>query len=291
MSIRAMEFRKLLNAPGVIMAAGVYECLTAKVVEKAGFSAAHLTGHGLSVSVLGLTDFGFTTMAEVVSRARDICNAISIPVIVDIDTGYGNALNVQRTIRECEAAGAAAVHIEDQTWPKKCGHMEGKKLISQAEMVSKIRAAVDARQNADFTIIARTDARAVEGMDAAIERSKAYAEAGADGILIDGLESMDDLRRAGKEVSVPLMANMTEGGKTPYLSAGELEDMGYKIVIYPLALMWAALKVMRDVASEIKATGTLSQGTRQSMVTFMEFNDFMGVPELFELERKYAVGD
>jgi len=290
MSHRVTELRRLLEGPGIVMAPGVYDCLSARVIEKAGFSAAYLTGHGVSVSLLGLSDFGFTTMSEVLSRARDICHSISIPVIVDIDTAYGNALNVQRTIREMEGAGAAAVHMEDQTWPKKCGHMEGKKLVTKAEMVSKIRAAVDARTNPDFVIIARTDARAVEGMDAAIERCEAYVEAGADMLFFDGLESMDDLRRAVKESAAPVLANMVEEGKTPYISAKELEDLGYKIVIYPLALMWGALRVMMDMASEIKATGTLDQERRQSMVTFREFNEFMGVPELFALERKYEEG-
>lgn len=290
MSNKATEFRRLLDKPGILLLPGMHDCLMAKIVEAAGFSAACMGDGAVSVSVLGQPDFGLYTMTEVVNRAREVCSAVSIPVMIDVGTGYGNALNVLRTVREIEAAGAGGVFFEDQTWPKKCGHLAGRTLISLAEMTAKIRAAVDARQNPDLVIAARTDARAVEGMPAAIERLCAYGEAGADVVFIDALESMDDLRLAPQEIPYPLMANMLEGGKTPYLSASELEELGYKIVVWPETLMYAGFRAMLDVARELKATGTVSEETRDNMTDFLTLNnEFLGLPELYALEQKYGV--
>ncbi len=221
--MKAKKLRELLNKPGIIRAPGVYDAWSARLVEAAGFRAAYMTGFGTSASVLGQPDIGFLTLTEMVTHAGNIANAIGIPVIADADTGYGGSLNVVRTVREYERAGVAALHIEDQVVPKRCGHMEGKQIIPVGDMVAKIRAAVHARRSDDFVIIIRTDARAVEGLDAAIERARAYDEAGADIIFIEAPESVEEMKKIAGIFEKPLFANMVEKGRTPFLTGRELE--------------------------------------------------------------------
>jgi len=288
MSNQSTQLRRLIEQTGPLLLPGVYDCLTAKIVQAAGFSAAFLGDGAVSVSRLGLPDFGLVSLMEVIDRAREICSSVSIPLLVDVGTGYGNALNVRRTVRQVEDAGAGGVFFEDQTWPKKCGHIPGRSLIPQAEMVNKVRAAADARSTPDFVIVARTDARAIEGLDAAIQRLRAYGEAGADVVFIDALESLNDLQRTAREVPYPLMANMLEGGRTPYLSAGELGAMGYKVVIWPETLMYAGFAAMMEVAKELKASGTTSQSSREKMTDFGRLSEFLGLQDLYSLERRYA---
>jgi len=288
MSNQSTQLRRLIEQTGPLLLPGVYDCLTAKIVQAAGFSAAFLGDGAVSVSRLGLPDFGLVSLTEVIERAREICSSVSIPLLVDVGTGYGNALNVRRTVRQVEDAGAGGVFFEDQTWPKKCGHIPGRSLIPQAEMVNKVRAAADARSTPDFVIVARTDARAIEGLDAAIQRLRAYGEAGADVVFIDALESLNDLQRTAREVPYPLMANMLEGGRTPYLSAVELGAIGYKVVIWPETLMYAAFAAMMEVAKELKANGTTSQSSREKMTDFGRLSEFLGLQDLYSLERRYA---
>lgn len=281
--------RQQLNEKGIIIAPGCYDALSAKVLESVGFKTLYVTGHGVSVSLIGKTDAGLTTMTEVVSRAQDISNSVSVPIIVDADTGYGNPVNVQRTVRLWEQAGASGIQLEDQKWPKKCGHFESKKVISKADMIQKIRAAVDARTDPNFVIIARTDSFAVAGMDDAVDRLNAYMENGADIGFIDGLDSLENLKRQATEVKGFLLANMVEGGKTAYLKASELETMGYKIVIFPLCLMYAATYSMFRSAETIMRTG-YAEEYKDRLVAFDEFNRFMGLQEIIDLEKKYGVG-
>src|SRR4051812_26414241 len=227
----AQRFRELLARSGPIVAPGVYDCISAKVVERAGFDAAFVSGAAVTASVLGYPDVGLQTMPEILGQVRNMARAVDIPLIVDIDTGYGNALNVMRTVREFESAGAAALFFEDQTFPKRCGHFEGKKLISVEEMVVKVKAACEARRSNDLVIIARTDARAIEGLDKAIERANIYAQAGADAIFVEALLSEDEMRKAANSIKAPLQANLSEGGlKTPLLPFDVLHEIGFKII-------------------------------------------------------------
>ncbi|MBI4187962.1 MAG: isocitrate lyase/PEP mutase family protein, partial [Chloroflexi bacterium] len=238
---KTIKLRKLLKTPGIIVAPGAHNAFTAKIIEQTGgFPAVYMTGSGTAMSLLGEPDVGLLTMTEMVTQARNIANAVSLPVIADADTGYGNAINVVRTVREYERTGVAGIHIEDQVTPKKCGHFEGKQVISLAEMVGKIRAAVDAREDPDFVLIARTDARAVLGLDEAIGRAKAYVAAGADAIFVEAPQSLEELNIIARSIDAPLMVNMDEGTKTPLLTVRELEEMGYKIVIFPRSAPSAA---------------------------------------------------
>jgi 2-methylisocitrate lyase-like PEP mutase family enzyme len=272
---------------GLIVAPGVFDCVSARVVAKAGFGAAYLTGHGMSNSTIGETDIGLLSFGEVLERASDIAGSVDIPVIVDTDTGYGGPLNVQRTVREMERINAAAIQLEDQKWPKKCGHMPGKQLISEREMVQKVRAAVDARVG-DLVIIARTDALAVEGLDAAIARCRAYHRAQADIVFIDGLGDRDECGRVVQELKLPMVANMVEGSRTAYLSATELEEIGFAIAIWPITLLLSAITAMRRAAEELKMQGRLTSKTMDETMKFSEFLEFWDFPAVEILEHKYA---
>ena len=284
----ATQLRKLLQEPGLIVLPGAHDCLMAKLVEATGFPGAFIGDGAVSVTRLGRPDFGFVDLGEVVNRAREVCRSVSLPVVIDIGTGYGNPLNVQRTVSEIEATGAAGVFFEDQTWPKKCGHMTGRSLISQEEMAMKVRAAVDVRENDDFVVIARTDALATEGFEAAIGRLNAYGDAGADVGLIDALQSMEQLERAPRDCAYPMMANMVENGKTPYLSVSEVEQLGYKISIWPETLMYAGFGAMQRAAAELRNDGMVSQNTRDGMSDLMTLSNFLGLEEFYQLEKKYA---
>lgn len=279
--------RNLLQQPGIIVAPGAHNAFTAKIIEQTGgFKVVYMTGGGTAMSLLGEPDLGLLTMTEMVAQARNIDSAVSLPVIADADTGYGNAINVMRTVREYEKAGVAAIHIEDQVTPKKCGHFEGKIVVSQSEMVGKIKAAVDAREDPDFVLIARIDARAMMGLDEAIKRAQACREAGADVIFVEAPESIEELKIIAKSIDAPLFVNMVEGGKTPFLTTRELEEMGYKIVIFPNSASRAAAKAIQEVMQLLKETGT-TKGYIDRIVTFEGRNLITGLARYKELEKKY----
>ena len=269
------------------MAPGAHDAFTAKIIEQTGgFQAVYMTGSGATMSILGEPDIGLLTMTEMATHARNLANAVSLPVIADADTGYGNVIKVARTVREYESTGVAAIHIEDQVTPKRCGHFEGKQVVSQNEMVGKIKAAVDARQDPDFVLIARTDARAVLGLDEAIKRGRAYAEAGADVIFLEAPESLEELKIIVKSIDAPLLVNMDEGTKTPLLTAQELEEMGYKIVIFPRSAPCAAAKTIQELMKLLKETGTTRRFSTR-MLTFEERNQLTGLARYQEMEKKY----
>jgi carboxyvinyl-carboxyphosphonate phosphorylmutase len=246
----------MLQEPGIITAPGAFDGFSARLIEAAGFSAVYMTGAGTAGSHLGQPDLGLATMTEMAAHARHLVACISLPLIADADTGYGNVLNVVRTVREYERAGVAGLHLEDQVAPKKCGHIAGKQVIAAREFADKIRAASEYRTDPDFVIIARTDARAVTSLDDAIERGNLYAEAGADVIFVEAPESEDEIRRVAREVKAPLLANMVPGGKTPAMRVAELEHLGFKLVIFPAVCMAAALVAMDRALARLKATGT-----------------------------------
>jgi len=281
------EFSRLLNEKEPILAPGAYDALSARLIEEAGFKAVYMTGFGTSASMIGRPDVGLLTMTEMVENARRIVQAVDIPVIADADTGYGNPINVIRTVKEYENAGVVAIHIEDQVSPKKCGHMEGKEVIPAEEMVEKIKAAVDARSSPDFKIIARTDARAVEGLNAAIERAKLYKRAGADILFIEAPQSIEEIEMIAESFKgIPLLFNWAEGGKTPPMPYEKLKELGFKIIIFPISALLAATKAIREVLAEIKARGT-PIGVMNKLVPFNEFNDLIGLPEIRKLEQLY----
>lgn len=278
--------RDLLKSPEILIAPGAHNAFTAKIIEQAGFKAVYMTGSGAAMDLLGLPDLGFLTMSEMVAHARNIVQATSLPVIADADTGYGNALNVMRTVREYEGAGVAGLHIEDQVAPKRCGHFSGKEVISREEMIGKIKAALDSRRDQNLVIIARTDARAVMGLQEAIERGVAYAEAGADMIFVDAPESAEELSLIARSIPAPLMANLSEGGKTPLLSAQELQDMGYKLVIYPRSAAGAAAKAIQELMAVLKRDGT-TEKYLDRIISFEGRNQITGLAYYRELDKKY----
>lgn len=287
------RLRELLANPGMIVAPGAYDALSARLIAQAGFSTVYMTGFGTAASVLGQPDVGLLTMSEMVGRAAALSAIISeigtIPLIADADTGYGNPINVRRTIREYEQAGVASVHIEDQVWPKKCGHMEGKQVIPLPEMVQKIRAAVDARRDPDFVIIARTDAIAVNGLEDALQRGKAYREAGADVLFIEAPRSYAEIEAIKAAFpDVPLLYNWAESGKTPPLPLEEIQALGFKLVIFPVSLLFAATYAMQQILTQLKQGKTSIHYTSQ-MVTFTQFTQQIGLPDIQALERRYGV--
>ena len=283
------RLRALIARPGCVVAPGVADALAARLVAREGFEAAYMTGFGTSITRLGMPDIGLLTMSEMVDNASRIAEIAGIPLIADADTGYGNPMNVRRTIREYEKAGVAAVHLEDQSWPKRCGHLAGKRVIPQAEMVAKIKAAVDARQDPDFMIITRTDAIAVEGLGRALERGQAYREAGADMLFIEapvGREQVEQVAQRFK--GVPLLYNMAASGKTPDIPAEELGKLGFKLAIFPNYVILAAIPAIQAMLRELKKTGTIGHW-RDRMATFKEFTEIAGLPEVQQLEARYGV--
>jgi len=277
--------RHLIARTGYTVVPGAYDTLTARLVEQAGFAAVYLTGGGYS-RANGYPDMGLLTLSENVRFIGLTVEAVGIPVIADADTGYGNALNVIRTVREYEKAGVAAFHLEDQVSPKKCGHYDGKEVISTDEMVGKIKAAVDTRQDSDLVIIARSDARAIEGLDAAIDRVNAYLEAGADVGFVEAPQNVEELRIVGRQVRGPALVNVFEGGKTPMLPAGELEAMGFRLGIYPSQTHRAAIRAAQRVLAALKEDGDTSR-IEGELVTFQEREDAVGTDRWRALEEKY----
>ncbi len=284
------RLRELLAQPGLLVAPGAYDALSARLIAQAGFSAVYMTGFGTAASVLGQPDVGLLTMSEMVSRAAALAAIVGDrPLIADADTGYGNPINVRRTIREYERAGVAAVHIEDQVWPKKCGHMEGKQVIPVDEMVQKIRAAVDARQDPDFVIIARTDANAVHGLEDALHRGLAYRQAGADIIFIEAPRSLRELHAIAQTFpDVPLLYNWAESGKTPLLSLEEIRALGFKLVIFPVSMLFAATYAVLGLLEVLKQ-GQTPTIFAERMITFSHFTEQIGLPDIQALERRYGV--
>jgi methylisocitrate lyase len=271
----------------IIVLPGVFDALSAKIAEYVGFDAMFQTGYGSSAALLGMPDFGLLNSGETVDNAMRIIRAVRVPVLVDADTGYGNPLNVWRLVRDLENLGAAGIFLEDQVWPKRCGHMIGKDVIPKDEYIPKLKAALEARQSKDFIIVARTDARAPIGLEEAIERGKAYRKAGADVIFVEAPRSVEELKKVADEIDAPLVANMIEDGVTPNLSASELLKLGYQIAVFPLSAIYSATFAMKRVLTELKNTGA-TKDARKVMVTFKDFNQFINLDHFVDLERRYA---
>lgn len=284
-----IKLHDLLKKEEILVAPGAHDALTAKIIEKTGFKAVYGTGAGNTASMIGKPDLGFLTMSEMVQRWKNISNAVNIPLIADADTGFGNPLNVRRTVQEYERVGVEAIQMEDQVFPKKCGHMRRKKIIEKDEMAAKIKATVDARKNEDFLIMARTDAIATDGMDEAISRAMLYEKAGADIIFVEAPESEEQMRQINEEVDGYTIANMVEGGKTPLKKAKELEDLGYDLVIFPGASARVTARAVFELMEELKREGT-TEGFIDRMYLFDKYyNEILDLPEYEELENKYSV--
>ena len=281
------KLRSMLKANKPIVIPGVYDAIGAKIAEKVGFDAMFQTGYGTSATLFGMPDYGFIGATETVDNARRICRAVSVPVIVDSDTGYGNALSVWKLVKELESAGASGIFLEDQRWPKRCGHMQGKEVVSQEEYTEKLGAAIDARENKDFIIVARTDARATEGLDAAIERGLQNKKTGADAIFVEAPKTIEEMKKIGKSIKAPLVANMIEGGATPIRSAQILYKMGFKIILYPLSVLFANTFATMNILEELKNTGT-TEKFKQKVVDFDQFNDLVELSKFRKMEKKYG---
>ena len=280
--------RERLNGDRIIVLPGAYDALSALIIEQAGFENFFTTGFGLAASTLGVPDIGILTQTEIIERARRIARTVTIPLVADMDTGYGNPINVIRTVRECVEAGIAGIILEDQEWPKRCGHLEGKRVIPTEDHVQKIRAAVHARSDDDLVIIARTDARGVHGLDDAIARGRAYSAAGADVVFIEAPRSLAELSaiRNAFPPDVHLFANMIENGVTPFLKASELQDLGFKMVVYPLSGLFAAAAALRTVFATLYKSGTTANSA--PLVGLEEFKSLIALPTYSALEQQFG---
>ncbi len=280
------NLKNMLKVKKPLVIPGVYDALGAKIAQKVGFDAMFQTGYGTSATLFGMPDYGFIGAAETVDNARRICRAVTVPVIVDSDTGYGNALSVWKLVKDLESVGASGIFLEDQKWPKRCGHMQGKEVVSQEEYTEKLSAAIDARENKDFVIVARTDARATKGLDEAIERGKQNKKTGADAVFVEAPRSIDEMKKIGKEINAPLVANMIEGGATPLSSAEILSKMGFNIILYPLSVLYANTFATMNILTELKNTGNTAK-YKQKVVNFDQFNDLVELPKFRKMEEKY----
>ncbi len=289
---RAQGLRKVLAEPGAIVVPGVYNALTARLAERVGFRVLYATGAGIANSVLGLADVGLLSMKEVLDQVNYIVNAVSVPVIADADTGYGNALNVYRTVKEFEKAGVAAIQIEDQVMPKRCGHFAGKQVVSIQEMLARVRAAVDARLDSNLVIIARTDAAAVFGIEEAVGRAEMYIEAGADVTFVEAPRTREELELVGRRLGsrVPQLANLMEGGATPLCELAELDRMGFKLVLYANSALRAGLAATRDVLAHLHANGS-TIGIQDRLLSKRDRDGLTGLPWISEFENKYEADD
>jgi 2-methylisocitrate lyase-like PEP mutase family enzyme len=282
--------KKLFQRNKLLVAPGCFDGLSARLVEEAGFEAAYLSGGAVARS-MGIPDIGLVTMSEAIERAAQVVSAIKIPIIADADTGYGNAVNLVRTVREFERIGVAAIHIEDQVTPKRCGHLDGKEVVPLAEVAQKIAAALATRTDPDFCIIARTDARAVNGMDDAIERARIFAKLGVDAIFVEAPQSEEELAEIPRRLpGVPLLVNVFKGGKTPMLPMDRLEKMGYRIAIYPSETQRAAIHAMRNALATLKRAGT-TESIDASLTTFKERDRVVGLDDWQKIEREYLAVD
>ena len=282
------RIQDILNQVGALAFPGIYDTLSAKIAEQVGFPMGFISGYSLAAATIGEPDFGLLTQTEVVERARAICASVTIPIIVDADTGYGNPLNVCRTIEQLIDAGAAGCFLEDQVWPKKCGHMRNKKVIKREDYLQKIKAAVDVRGSDDFFIVARTDAEAVLGLDEAITRVKAAHDLGANASFVEAPGSIKQLQEIGRQAPKPIVANMIEGGRTPVLPKEELVDLGFQLILYPLTGLFAAGKTIHNFYSELHQKGT-TLGMENDLLNFTDFNELIGVEEKYKLSEKYGV--
>ncbi len=278
--------RELIAQPGIIVAPGAYDCLTAKIIQQSGFPAVYMTGAGTSVARYGFPDLALASMTEMISNAADITASVKIPVIADADTGYGGLLNVGRTVRKYEQSGVAAIHIEDQEFPKRCGHLEGKRVIPAKDMIPKIKEAVQSRTDRDFLIIVRTDALAVTGWDDTMDRCNRYIDAGADVLFVEALRSSEEAQRAVESLSVPLLYNFVETGKSPLLSASELEEIGFKIVIFPASSLLLVTATIQKLMGELKEKGT-TLGMMDQMVSLQECFELVGLSEMLSVDAQY----
>ena len=277
---------KISQRNEIIVLPGVFDALSAKVAENAGFEAMFQTGYGSAASLLGMPDFGFLNAGENIENARRIIRSVSLPVIIDVDTGYGNPLTVWKIVNDLVAYGAAGIFLEDQIWPKRCGHMRGKDVIGVYEYIQKLRAALKASENKNFVIVARTDARAPLGFDEAIERGRMYRKEGADVVFVEAPQSEDELREIPKKIDAPLLANMIENGVTPTFSADELKSMGYSMVVFPLSGLYGAAYALKNIFSQLKRTGS-TKSSKHMMLDFNEFNDLVELPRFMQMEKKY----
>jgi 2-methylisocitrate lyase-like PEP mutase family enzyme len=282
----AQRIRDLVAADTVLMP-GVYDALTARIASRVGFDILFISGYSVSASQLGEPDFGFLTGSEMADAARAVCRVSTAPVIVDADTGYGNPLNVMRTVRDFQDAGASGVFLEDQVWPKKCGHMAGKRVVGAEEHAAKIRAACDARGERDLFVVARTDARQPLGLDAAIERCLAYKEAGADALVVEAPQSLEELEAIAQALPAPLVANMIERGVTPHLTRSQLRDLGFSLIVCPLAGLFAAARAVQDVLVELRDAETTA-AVVDRMITFDDFNALVEMDARYADEARYA---
>jgi 2-methylisocitrate lyase-like PEP mutase family enzyme len=283
------RIHRILEEAGSIAFPGVFDTLSAKLAHRVGFSMAFVSGYSVAATAIGEPDMGLLTQTEMIDRARRICLSVPIPVIVDADTGYGNPLNVHRTVVELIAAGAAGCFLEDQVWPKRCGHMRGKRVIGRDDYVQKVRAAVEARGGRDFFIVARTDALAVEGLDEAIARVEAARAAGADASFIEAPGSLDELKAVGRRSPAPNVANMIEGGRTPVLPKEQMADLGFHLILYPLTGLFAAARAVEVMYRKLKAEGT-TLGAEDRLMSFAEFNALIGAEERYALAERFGVG-
>ena len=276
-----------LRQPGLVVAPGVHDMVSLRLADSFGFDALYMTGFGTVASHLGLPDAGIATYTDMVQRVRTMASMATAPLIADGDTGYGGLLNVAHTVRGYEAAGAAAIQLEDQEFPKKCGHTPGRRVVPMADMVRKIRVACEARTSRDFLVIARTDARTTLGLDEALRRAEAYAEAGADVLFVESPESVEEMERIGRTLDRPLVANMVEGGRTPVLSRAELEAIGYRIAIFPVTALLAATEAMRAAYAQIRQHGS-SAGLAAPLMPFGDLTRLMGFEEVWDFDRRHA---
>ncbi len=281
------RFRQMLNGREVILAPGVYDCLSARIAERVGFPAVYMSGFGTVASTYGKPDVGVVTATEMISHARNLTASVGVPVLADADDGYGNPVNVRRTVREYERAGVAGIHIEDQASPKRCGYLPGRHVIPTGEMVAKIKAALDARVNGDFVIAARSDSYLEYGIDELIDRGHAYAEAGADALFLLGCESVEEYERIGRTFDVPLLFNIRHYGGVPYVSLRKGAEMGYRLFIAAWSSLAVAGYAVMEFMRELKETGTI-EGFADRMIPFDEIFDMMGLPEVKALESKYG---
>jgi 2,3-dimethylmalate lyase len=279
---------RVLEQFGSIVFPGVYDTLSARIVQRVGFPLSFISGYSVAAAGIGEPDLGLLTQTEIVERARRVCGAVKIPIIVDADTGYGNPLNVIRTVEELISAGAAGCFLEDQVWPKKCGHMRGKRVIEREEYIHKIRAAVEAKAGRDFFIVARTDALAAVSLDEAIARVTEAREAGADASFVEAPESKEQMAEIGKRAPRPIVANMIEHGRTPVLPKEELVKLGFQLILYPLAGIFAAAKALEEVYQKLKRDQTTA-GMEGRLMAFKEFNDLIGVEEKYRTAEKFGV--
>lgn len=283
---KAKLVRDGLAQHGQLIMPGVYDALSAKIAARAGFEVIFITGYSLSATLLGEPDFGVLTQTEVVEAAQRICSVVDTPVIVDADTGYGNAINVIRTVEDLLRAGAAGMFLEDQVWPKRCGHMKGKQVIPLDEQLKKLRAAVEAKAEQDFFIVARTDSRQALGLDEAIKRGVAFKEAGADAVFIEAPETKNEMAEISRHVPGPLVANMLERGVTPLMGPKELKELGFELIVWPLAPLYSVAKSLTEVYSTLRRDGS-TLAILDRLMPFNEFNDIVGLDEKYALDAKY----